>query len=467
MDAKEFFRLLDAQNNEQHGDLSEFDLEALEGWRLVKDRAKAKEIIDSNVDKKMEELLAEEKETSPLVVGDHPDNYRDKKKRSKNGLYVLSIAASLVLLFGLFFMFKGFNKQENNMAENKETTGKDLQAPAPPLEEKLQETNSDESVVTEKEPAYKAAVNANQPLPLEQSTASKKEADYFSYNTSASDTAVAMPPVMAETAELELKSVTEEKNLDFKKSETQKYRAEETKGKTLGGVTNNPGKKDLAQNEVLATGTYDDIALADKSKLKDSETKKDEDKKVKSRGVLKKQTTNTDVAAGSVAPTVNDQKAPMWTSDSASPKTSVITANTTTNNNKANGEATLTGPGTTTLGATTPVGNVYQWTNPHTTKSTNRVEAQFIGGKAALDAYIKKNLVVPASCASEEVIVIKFHVDEKGAVSKPKIMSKTGHCPDCEKEAIRFVKAMPPWVAATQDGKEVVSYKTITLSFKK
>ncbi|HEY1040202.1 MAG TPA: energy transducer TonB, partial [Bacteroidia bacterium] len=85
----------------------------------------------------------------------------------------------------------------------------------------------------------------------------------------------------------------------------------------------------------------------------------------------------------------------------------------------------------------------------------------------ALDEYIKKNLQVPASCASEEIIIIRVMIDEAGNVTKPKILSKTGNCSDCEKEAIRFVKAMPAWIAATADGKTFTSQKTLTLSFKK
>jgi hypothetical protein len=445
-DAKEFFRLLDAQNNEQHGEQDEFDLEALEGWKLVKDRAKAKEISDSNIDKKLEELLAEDKEVSPLPAGDHPE-----KKRSKTGLYILSIAASLVLLFGLFFMFKGFNKQED-VAENKaatETTGKDLEAPAPPLEEKLKQTNSDESIVSEKGPAYKE--DANKPVPVEKEV-TKNEAQYFAGSRVKDKENISQ--AVAEHAELEVTTATTpENNIDFRKNEELKSKAEDSKD--AKGKMQEGKKDDIAQNKFLDVDETTDVALSDKSKVKQSEVR-EENKKMKSRAVFKKQTSNEGIAAGS-PPAMNDQKVPVAALDSTvSPKTTTA----------ANGSATLAGPDNVTL--TTPGGNTYSWTNTNTgNTAANKTEPQFIGGKTALDAYIKTNLQVPESCTSEEVIVIRFLVDEKGAVSKPKIMSKTGHCPDCEKEAIRFVKAMPPWVAGTQDGKAASSYKTITLSFKK
>ena len=95
---EELFKLLDEQRS-LPPDADDFDREAMEGLAMLKDRNKI-EGLDNSID----EVLRHEKEKA-------------KKKRS---LYVLSAAASLLLLVGLFFLWKdtAFEKKGKTLAEN-------------------------------------------------------------------------------------------------------------------------------------------------------------------------------------------------------------------------------------------------------------------------------------------------------------------------------------------------------------
>ncbi len=132
IDAEEFLKLLDADKDQDLSHLDDFDKEALEGLKMMKDHSKLN-TLNASIDEKLEELIAEE-----------------KKGKNRGGLYFLSIAASIALVFGLFFVFKKSDVQ-NEMALSKETPLKDM-APATGgenIEQKLQEVNSDAQVTDE------------------------------------------------------------------------------------------------------------------------------------------------------------------------------------------------------------------------------------------------------------------------------------------------------------------------------
>lgn len=58
---------------------------------------------------------------------------------------------------------------------------------------------------------------------------------------------------------------------------------------------------------------------------------------------------------------------------------------------------------------------------------------------------------------------IQFIVETDGSIIDVKILRGVPDCPECDKETIRFVKNMPPWIPATENGKPVRS--TLQLPF--
>ena len=67
----------------------------------------------------------------------------------------------------------------------------------------------------------------------------------------------------------------------------------------------------------------------------------------------------------------------------------------------------------------------------------------FEGGKAALEAYVKKELRYPKEALAAKVegtVSVRYSVDYKGKVSEATIISPLGH--GCDEEALRIVKSL-------------------------
>jgi protein TonB len=96
-------------------------------------------------------------------------------------------------------------------------------------------------------------------------------------------------------------------------------------------------------------------------------------------------------------------------------------------------------------------------------------QAEFPGGIAEMQKFIQKNLQYP-SMAREAGLsgrcFLKFVVNETGTISNVEILKGVPGCQDCDKEAIRVVKAMPAWKPAKMTGKSVKCYFNLPISFK-
>lgn len=96
-------------------------------------------------------------------------------------------------------------------------------------------------------------------------------------------------------------------------------------------------------------------------------------------------------------------------------------------------------------------------------------QAYYPDGIPALKSYIRKNLVYPLSAKENGIIdriTMRFVVSETGEISDVKVVDGIPDCPDCEEEAIRFVKSMPRWFPARKSGFYVNSYCNLPLWFE-
>lgn len=93
--------------------------------------------------------------------------------------------------------------------------------------------------------------------------------------------------------------------------------------------------------------------------------------------------------------------------------------------------------------------------------------AQFIGGKTALQDYIKINLVYP-SCAREKalegVVRVSFFVLPDGSIYNAKVVK--GMDKVCDKVALQVIKNMPHWTPATQNGQAAASKINMNITFR-
>lgn len=94
---------------------------------------------------------------------------------------------------------------------------------------------------------------------------------------------------------------------------------------------------------------------------------------------------------------------------------------------------------------------------------------EFLGGTKALKEYLDKNYKQPKDVRKLRTAgksVIKFTVDTDGYIKDAHIHKSIEKCKDCDAEALRLIQNMPQYLPAVQDGKRVMSYFIIPISFR-
>jgi periplasmic protein TonB len=101
--------------------------------------------------------------------------------------------------------------------------------------------------------------------------------------------------------------------------------------------------------------------------------------------------------------------------------------------------------------------------------SAAEVAPQFPGGERGLDNYINKTVNYPQQAIDDEVsgtVHVSFIVDEKGHVTKAKVLDAANISDGLDQEALRVVKNMPPWMPGTVKGKKVKTRMELPISFQ-
>lgn len=95
-------------------------------------------------------------------------------------------------------------------------------------------------------------------------------------------------------------------------------------------------------------------------------------------------------------------------------------------------------------------------------------EASYIGGHTKMAGFIQNEMEYPLIAQAENIqgaCYLKFIVNVDGTVSSVKVLRGIPGCPECDKEAIRVLKAMPPWIPAESNGRKVPSYFNLSINF--
>ncbi len=94
-------------------------------------------------------------------------------------------------------------------------------------------------------------------------------------------------------------------------------------------------------------------------------------------------------------------------------------------------------------------------------------QAEFPGGFEAMAKFLAKNMKYPAQARRmgiEGSVYVSFVIDRDGNISDPQVIK--GISAECDKEAVRVVKLMPPWNPGKQNGKAVRCRFVLPIKFK-
>ncbi len=97
-----------------------------------------------------------------------------------------------------------------------------------------------------------------------------------------------------------------------------------------------------------------------------------------------------------------------------------------------------------------------------------RKYAQFPGGKEAMNVLMKEQIHYPQEAYDLGIdgkCYLRFVVEADGSVGDVSVLRGVTDCPECDKEAVRFMKNLPLWIPGTEDGKPVVSYFNMYIHF--
>lgn len=90
---------------------------------------------------------------------------------------------------------------------------------------------------------------------------------------------------------------------------------------------------------------------------------------------------------------------------------------------------------------------------------------EFPEGNQAMYKFIHDNLVYPTQDCVKGKVYLKFLVNKEGNISNIEVLRGIKGYPEFEREAIRVVKKMPPWIPGKQNGKAVSVWFTLPISF--
>lgn len=96
-------------------------------------------------------------------------------------------------------------------------------------------------------------------------------------------------------------------------------------------------------------------------------------------------------------------------------------------------------------------------------------QAEFVGGKEALNKYIKENLIYPEQAKKDQIegyFKIALAIDDKGKPIFSDFLVEMKNCEECEAEALRLINRMPRWNPKMVNEKPTYSSAVVTIVFE-
>lgn len=122
---------------------------------------------------------------------------------------------------------------------------------------------------------------------------------------------------------------------------------------------------------------------------------------------------------------------------------------------------------TTVEEAPQPTNTGSQASNQEQIYTAAETQPSFAGGEAALFKWLANNINYPPMAVENKIqgrVVVQFVVNSDGTIGDAKVIRGVNQ--DLDNEALRVVKAMPKWNAATMSGHPVSCRYTLPISFK-
>lgn len=94
---------------------------------------------------------------------------------------------------------------------------------------------------------------------------------------------------------------------------------------------------------------------------------------------------------------------------------------------------------------------------------------QFPGGMQSMNDFIAKTLQIPKEAKDKNLsgqMLMRVVVNPWGYLENIEVLEGLGACLSCDKEAVRVISNMPPWIPAKIKGKPVKSSYAIPITFK-
>ena len=92
---------------------------------------------------------------------------------------------------------------------------------------------------------------------------------------------------------------------------------------------------------------------------------------------------------------------------------------------------------------------------------------EYPGGMEALNSFLSREIQYPEVARNNGImgtVLIEFVVERDGRVSNAKV--KVPLYPDCDKEAVRGIMAMPKWKPGKNMGKPVRCFYQVPVTFR-
>jgi hypothetical protein len=94
------------------------------------------------------------------------------------------------------------------------------------------------------------------------------------------------------------------------------------------------------------------------------------------------------------------------------------------------------------------------------------VDADFPGGKVAMNQYLTENLKYPQFCLENEItgkVFLQFIIEKDGSISNIEVKREIH--PLLAQESIRLIESMPNWIPAIYKGEKVRTRTILPISF--
>ena len=95
--------------------------------------------------------------------------------------------------------------------------------------------------------------------------------------------------------------------------------------------------------------------------------------------------------------------------------------------------------------------------------------AEFPGGVKAMRSYISETIRFPETARFRYIsgtCSVSFNILEDGSLANFAVVRQVPNCPECDEEALRVIRSMPPWKPAEKNGIPKTDVYTIPILFK-